>query len=689
MKPKKLVLLSLITFACILFLPMVFGTIIYDIIVPVDYYETTGTSVLFNWSTNSTSPIDNPMPSYLFINANESNELQYYLNQTIRYCLNYSSGTNYCNVTVTGFVPGYYQWKVVTGEVAVAPTVMSTNAYPFDTRDRSANVTSSNAETYDTRDRAANITSSNAEPFDTRDRAAVVISTKGPTYNTSAGNDTVDLTYTNGSGTAESCNVTLEQHNTLPIANVTSAFNSACNLTAAGTGNFTLTTENIGISYWIDVDSGNASGVLGLVNGNSYNGTVNNTLNIRYTNGTVEETCNVSLTKSAGLATSDAIVNMTQASASCNLTIIDIANINVNSIGAGSGEWIIFETGTANSIIGFTTDLNVTGSANNTVGLNYTVAGATTKCEVSLAKSATLSSSDAFDNITAVCDLQGNGDTYVNLNTNSTGINEFIIFANGSALGLLGFTVGVNYTGTVNNTLDLTYSVNGTAEVCNVSLTKDSQWNTTDIITNMTQASNQCNLTLTNTTFLILNGSGYGEEEYITIASGSVLSILGLTVGTTYGSQINTTSDARWFEVQDSAPTSNHSLFRWINGSGFISMWLNKDTGDLSIAGKFSGNLSYGNISSDSFPSACPSGAITNLDGAICTDSWVDTLGETDSVIFNGGNVTNMSMINILPQSAAPGGAVEGDVYYDSDLDELCFYNATAWIGVITHGACT
>ena len=580
MKPAKLV----ISLLFLLLVPVVLGAIVYDIIVPADYYETTGTSVLFNWSVNSTSPIDNPMPSYLFITTNLSDENQFFLNYTKRYCLNYSYQTsnNTCDTTVTGFVPGHYQWYVVTGEAAVAPTVMSTNAYPYDTRDRSANVTSTNAETYDTRDRVGTLTSTN-----------------GISYNTSAGNDTIDITYMNAS-TTEVCNVTLEQHNILPVANVTASINSACNLTAAGTGNFTITTKATGITEWIYIDSGNATGVLGLTTGTNY-----------------------------------------------------------------------------------------TGSANNTVGLNYTVAGATTKCEVSLAKSATLSSSDAFDNITAVCDLQGNGDTYVNLNTNSTGINEFIIFANGSALGLLGFTAGVNYTGTANNTLDLTYSVNGTVETCNVSLTKDSQWNTTDIITNMTQASNQCNLTLTNTTFLILNGSGYGEEEYITIASGSVLSILGLTVGTTYGSQINTTSDSRWFEVQDSAPTSNYSLFRWINGSGFISMWLNKDTGDLSIAGKFSGNLSYGNISSDSFPSACPSGAITNLDGAICTDSWVDTLGETDSVIFNGGNVTNMSMINILPQSAAPGGAVEGDVYYDSDLDELCFYNATAWIGVITHGACT
>ena len=195
MKPAKLV----ISLLFLLLVPVVLGAIVYDIIVPADYYETTGTSVLFNWSVNSTSPITNPMPSYLFITTNLSDEDQFFLNYTKRYCLNYSYQTsnNTCDTTITGFLPGYYQWKVVTGEAAVAPTVTSTNVYPFDTQDRAANITSTIAETYNTSDRPAVLTGNESGPF-----------------NTSAGNVSIlNIYYTNASSSREVYNVTLENHN--------------------------------------------------------------------------------------------------------------------------------------------------------------------------------------------------------------------------------------------------------------------------------------------------------------------------------------------------------------------------------------------------------------------------------------------------------------------------------------------
>ena len=44
--------------------------------------------------------------------------------------------------------------------------------------------------------------------------------------------------------------------------------------------------------------------------------------------------------------------------------------------------------------------------------------------------------------------------------------------------------------------------------------------------------------------------------------------------------------------------------------------------------------------------------------------------------------------LRLEPRSAAPGSAGAGDIYYDSDSNELCFYNSSAWVGV-TGGTCS
>ena len=147
---------------------------------------------------------------------------------------------------------------------------------------------------------------------------------------------------------------------------------------------------------------------------------------------------------------------------------------------------------------------------------------------------------------------------------------------------------------TSNNIINLTYSVNGTTESCSVTLTEDSQLNASEVYSNFTQASASCNLTVTNTTFLTLTGSGYGAGESINITGGSASSILGLT-GIDYGTQTDSNSTARYIQVQDSTPGSNDSTTRWLNDSGFLAMSLGKDTGNLWIAGLF--NMTAGNLS--------------------------------------------------------------------------------------------
>ena len=45
--------------------------------------------------------------------------------------------------------------------------------------------------------------------------------------------------------------------------------------------------------------------------------------------------------------------------------------------------------------------------------------------------------------------------------------------------------------------------------------------------------------------------------------------------------------------------------------------------------------------------------------------------------------------MRIEPRNTAPGSASLGDLYVDNDTNELCFYNSTAWVGLVAGGACS
>lgn len=44
--------------------------------------------------------------------------------------------------------------------------------------------------------------------------------------------------------------------------------------------------------------------------------------------------------------------------------------------------------------------------------------------------------------------------------------------------------------------------------------------------------------------------------------------------------------------------------------------------------------------------------------------------------------------VRLEPRSSAPSSPSLGDLYVDSDTNELCFYNSTVWVGLATGGAC-
>ena len=60
----------------------------------------------------------------------------------------------------------------------------------------------------------------------------------------------------------------------------------------------------------------------------------------------------------------------------------------------------------------------------------------------------------------------------------------------------------------------------------------------------------------------------------------------------------------------------------------------------------------------------------------------------TDGAVVEQFRVKSTAAIHWAPRSAPPASAAAGDTYYDSDTNEFCVYNGSAWTGLIAAGAC-
>jgi len=511
----------------------------------------------------------------------------------------------------------------------------SLNSEPYNTSDREAIVESTIGQFYNTTDMAAIVITTNSATFNTSDSPARLTGTTTAPYNNTPGNNTLNIGYTNNT-VSEYCSVTLFINNSLSLLNVTTSINDACNLTASGTTSLILTTHYPGPGEWINLSTSNASTHLGLTTGYNYTGYSNNTVNMAYTNRTVVETCNVTLPKSNALSAVGLIANFTNG-ASCNLSLTGDSVIRFNTHIGGSGEYIKFETGNALDILGLTSGITYTGYVNNTLNFKYSNRTITEICNVTFEKSDSLTLAHAASNISTKCNV-----SVSNVSTSSiyfttlvTGPGEWIKFDASGTLGIMGFTQGVNYTGYANNTLNFEYSVNGTLEYCNVSLTKHTSLNASGVVGDIQNTG--CNVTMSNTSTVNILGTGYGNDEFIAFSYGTATDILGFS-GYDDGEQTNISSSTKWFEIQD---TDNLTVnnFMWLNDSGHEAMRLNKDTGDLTIFGMFTAeNFSWSNITESTFPAACPSGsAVTELgDTSTCT-SYVDVARFNSTEYWSGG----------------------------------------------------
>ena len=59
-----------------------------------------------------------------------------------------------------------------------------------------------------------------------------------------------------------------------------------------------------------------------------------------------------------------------------------------------------------------------------------------------------------------------------------------------------------------------------------------------------------------------------------------------------------------------------------------------------------------------------------------------------DGTAFRTNRGLIATLMQITPQSAAPGSPTQGDLYVDSDSGELCFYTGSVWVGLVAGGAC-
>ena len=319
----------------------------------------------------------------------------------------------------------------------------------------------------------------------------------------------------------------------------------------------------------------------------------NYTLNITYTNNTIIENCFVTLTQNESLGITEAMTNITDA---CNLTATNSSNaINLTTYGTGSDENITFNSVNANAtnILGFTTG---TTYGLDAIFCNVTVSGFNTGFYKWYVRS---------------LDSQ--------VNASITGSNTE------------SFNTSTNYS------LNITYTVNASVENCIVELIQSDTLNVTSVLENITYACNLSGANVSGSVYLTTNG--IGEDEYITInsAGSNASGILGLTIGTTYGTSTNSTSDIRWFEIKDA---TNETFFRWGNVTDDV-MWLNRNTGDLNISGSFTGTSAWSNLGS--YPAACPTGtAVTTLDDSItCTEFALMDAVNTGNLNISGNFTGN------------------------------------------------
>jgi len=152
-----------------------------------------------------------------------------------------------------------------------------------------------------------------------------------------------------------------------------------------------------------------------------------------------------------------------------------------------------------------------------------------------------------------------------------------------------------------------------------------------------------------------------------------------------------TDTHAGWWTIRnaDSCPL----------GCGYFGFRSRGDSGTPTIVQDGDAIITYGGAGYDGTDYAQAGRLTLEVDGTPGSNdmpgAWVMSVSPdgsqspSEALRVDSNKTTITDVMNIAPRSAAPGSAVEGDIYVDSDTNELCFYDGSSWTGLKAGGACS
>lgn len=401
---------------------------------PGPFTRHTATTINFTWTPSGSDLGDSK--NYLFIEALGNGT--FFFNRSVD-CTN----NTLCNLSVSNFIIGRYQWKIQTAENSTNATNTSSNSEPYDTR---------------TAEVVANLTGGTTETWNTTNAEVEATLTGGTveTWNLTL-NRFLNFTYT-VSGVEETCAVTFAAE-TLNVVQVgTNITNAGCNVTVTNSsGYLKLATSGRGIDEYIKDIVGNASdaGFLNLSSSLVVNGTetgTNRSLSITYTVSGVEEFCSLSFPELSILSVVQVAQNI---SAVCNVTASNSSGyLNIVTLSGGVDDYLNVSgnSTTANFLNLSNTRVSGTESGNVSIAITYTINGVSESCSLDVNLADAVYTDSIISNITAVCNISvTNSSGAIKLTTKGHGLDEFINVTGGNSTNILGFIVNIKYLGTQDN----------------------------------------------------------------------------------------------------------------------------------------------------------------------------------------------------------------------------------------------
>jgi len=126
--------------------------------------------------------------------------------------------------------------------------------------------------------------------------------------------------------------------------------------------------------------------------------------------------------------------------------------------------------------------------------------------------------------------------------------------------------------------------------------------------------------------------------------------------------------------VTDRGNTTTQAIHIDTDGDGTSTVG-----GNLNVSGTlFAGNIGIFDV-----------GLITLLDGFFVINGTNATNGKVGVGVGNPKRPVHIKdILRIEPRSSSPQNNELGDIYVDSDSNELCFYNSTNFVGLVDNGVC-